>query len=98
MEAASGHIFLEDIHHPGSGKGDAIFTDVTEGIVSVWLGRIGSVEIDHLIPVRRRNACSDACDKIAVRINESEAIAALQVLKRHSFDQRRLASTLFPMT
>jgi hypothetical protein len=40
-----------------------------------------------------RNACSDACDKIAVRINEGEAITAFQILKRHRLDQRRLAGS-----
>src|ERR1700681_4031300 len=46
--------------------------------------------------MRCRNACSDACDKVAVRINEGKAIPAFQVLKRHSFDQRRLAGPGLP--
>src|ERR1700704_1069113 len=45
------------------------------------------VQVDDLVLLRRRNACGDACDKIAVRINEGEAIAAFQVLERHSLDQ-----------
>src|SRR3981189_228103 len=42
--------------------------------------------------MRCRNACSDTCDKVAVRINEGKAIPAFQVLERHRLDQRRLAS------
>src|SRR5258708_3406942 len=46
--------------------------------------------------MRRRNAGSDACDKVAVRINEGKAIPAFEVLERHSFDQGRLTSTGLP--
>jgi hypothetical protein len=50
----------------------------------------------ELIPVQCRNAGSDACEKIAVGNNKSEAITACQVLECHSLDERRLASTGLP--
>ena len=37
-------------------------------------------------------SCGDARDKVAVRVNQGEAIAALQVLERHSLNQGRFAS------
>ena len=46
--------------------------------------------------VQKRAGGGDACDKIAVRINEGEAMPALQILKRHRLDQSRLAGARLP--
>jgi hypothetical protein len=69
---------------------------VTERIISVRLRWIGRVEVNHLISAGGRNTCGDTFDKVAMRIDESKAIAALQILERHSLDQCRLASASFP--
>src|SRR5438128_11768765 len=85
--------FFENIHHARSSQGNTILADVSEWIVAVRLRRVGRVEINNSVPLRCRNACCDARDKIAVWIDESETVPALQVLESHHFDQRRFAGT-----
>ena len=82
---------LEDIHHAGSGERDPILPDMAQRIVAVRLARIGGVQIDDVMPPRRRNACRNARDKIAVRVDQGEAVAAFQVLERHVLQERRFA-------
>ena len=80
---------LEDIHHAGRSKCDAILPYVAQRIVTERLARIGGVQIDGVAPLRCRDARRDARDEIAVRIDQCEAVAALQVLERHVLQERR---------
>ena len=38
----------KDFHEAGSGERDSIVPHVTQGIVSIRLRRIGSIEVDHI--------------------------------------------------
>src|SRR5262249_47905907 len=58
--------------------------------------RIGCVEINYSVPLRCRNACGDARDKIAVRIDKGKAISTLQILERHRLQQCRFTSPGLP--
>ena len=80
---------LEDIHHAGRGERDAILPDMTQRIVAVRLFRIGGVQIDDVVPPRRRSACRDTPDEIPMRIDQREAMPVLQVLERHVLQKRR---------
>ena len=83
--------FCEHLHHAGRSQRDAIWPDMTKRIVSIRLRRVGSIKVDDIQQPFRWNAIGDPLDQVAMRIDQREAVAALQVLKCHSLDQRRFA-------
>jgi hypothetical protein len=77
--------FFENIDHAGGSERNPLLGNVTKRIVTVRLLRIGCIEINYSVPLRCRNACCDARNKIAMRIDQRETISAFQILERHCF-------------
>ena len=69
---------------------------VPQGIVAERLVRIRRVQIDHVLPPRRRDSCRNARHEIAVRVDKGQAVAAFQVLERHVLKERRFTRAGFP--
>lgn len=57
---------------------------MTERIVAVRLHWISRVQINHSIAMRRRNACRDTSDKVAVRIGKQKRYPALSLTVIHA--------------
>jgi hypothetical protein len=88
---ASGHIFLNTSIMPEAASAMRSSRTWRSGIVAVRLARVGRVQIDDVAPSRRRNACRDASDEVAVRVDQREAASALQVLEHHILQECRFS-------
>ena len=86
---------LEDFHEPGGCQGPEFRAHLPQRIVAIRLRRIGGVEIDDIVTARQRNTGGNPLDQVAVRIDDGESNAALHVLQRHRFQERRLAGPRF---
>src|SRR5262249_55440068 len=84
------HLF-ENFEEAGGGEGDAIFTDLTKGIVAIRLSGVAGIEIDHIGLARLWDTCSNAVSQLAVGIDKSKTISMLQILNSHVLQQGRFA-------
>ena len=95
---ASGHIFLKTSRNPEDGKRDPVFADSSQGIVAIGLGRIGRVQVNHVIGPVSRYLASNSLDQVSVGVDDGNAGTAGDVLERHCFEEGRFPSARFPIT
>ena len=86
---------LEDFQKPGSRERDPVFADVSQRIVAVRLGRVGRVQVNHVVGPVSRHIASDALDQVAVGVDDGNAGTAGDVLERHGFKERRFPGARF---
>jgi hypothetical protein len=83
---ASGHIFLKTSKKPEAAS--AIRSSRTwQRIVPVGLRRIGAIEVDHIGSPPGRDLRCDTVNQIAMRVDQRDAVPAINVLERHRFDK-----------